>query len=318
MHTSLPTALRRVQGPWNLKHLKFDYEKCQVHGRKLKVQSCFGSVVFYCRPQSVLCHDGVTREIVFDMLFITADHQEAQTHMGVAGSARASFPCVTCECPLSAYGELDNVGIHRSFPTRGRDAHWELQREMTATLEGLVDTRRARGVAITDSLRASLAIGVEKRLGKPLSRRMGTLAAWEEFWCVQQGGDEELFTLVSADCLHTVEEGLTVHLREAHQKFLQETYPDRWQVLAEELDACLMEVGKQQRWPGWRLPAGHKRFFAAEERFTATELASIRMVSTSYASGMTQGMQCIQSRKCVCKCVGQLEVTEIEAKTDKP
>jgi hypothetical protein len=227
----------------------------------------------------VLCHDGVTRDIVFDLLFITADHQEAQTHMGVAGSAQAAFPCVTCECPLSVYGRLQDVGTHRSYPARGRDAHWELQREMTATLESEVERKRERGVEITDSLRAKLAIGVEKRLGRPLSRRMGTLAAWEGFWCVQQGGDEELFKLVSADCLHTVEEGLTLHLRSAHQKFLQDTYPERWLALAEELDACLLEVGKQQRWPGWRLPAGHKRFFAGDERFTATELASIRMVS---------------------------------------
>jgi hypothetical protein len=227
----------------------------------------------------VLCHDGVTREIVFDLLFITADHQEAQTHMGVSPSARAAFPCVTCECPLNAYGELNNVETHRSFPARGRDAHWELQRQMTAALETLVERRRERGEEITDSLRAQLAIGVEKRLGKPLSRRMGTLVAWEGFWCVQQGGDEELFKLVSSHCLHTVEEGLTLHLRAAHQKFLEVTYPTRWKALAEELDACLLEVGKHQRWPGWRLPAGDKRFFSGDERFTANELASIRMVS---------------------------------------
>lgn len=225
----------------------------------------------------MVCGDGRTREVVFDLLFITADHQEAQTHMGVAPSAQAAFPCVTCECPLTAFGELDTVQAHRTYPTRGRDAHWELQREMTAALESIVDGKRARGTEITDGLRASVAIGVEKRLGRPVSRRMGALVAWEGFWSVQEGGDEELFKLISTDCLHTVEEGLTLHLREAHQRFLQEEYPDRWQALAEELDASLLELGKQQRWPGWRLPAGHKRFFAREERSTATELASIRM-----------------------------------------
>lgn len=236
-------------------------------------------VLYSCRPVSVLCHDGVTRDIAFDLLFITADHQEAQTHMGVSPSALAAFPCVTCECPKTAFGVLDNVQAHRSYPVRGRDAHWELQNEMTATLESAVEGKRARGEEITDALRARLAIGVEKRLGKARSRRMGTLVAWEGFWSVQEGGDDELFGLVSADCLHTVEEGLTLHLREAHQKFLQEEYPERWQAMAEELDGMLLEVGKQ-RWPGWRLPAGHKRFFAGDERFTATELSSIRMVSS--------------------------------------
>jgi hypothetical protein len=223
-----------------------------------------------------MCGDGVRRNIIFDLLYLTADHQEAQTHFGIKGSAGCNFPCVLCEMPRIQMGSGD-LTQHREAKQRSTSEHRELQLEMTDEIQGRVREKERRGREVN---RHVVAATVEHNLGKARSRRMGFLA-WEGFLGVEEDGDAALFQLSAVDQLHTIEEGLVKHLRTCMLRYLQAKYQTSWNIKAQELDWRIQWCAKQLRWPGWKVRrAGW--FFHNEEPYSATELAAIRVACHAF------------------------------------
>jgi hypothetical protein len=69
-----------------------------------------------------------------DLLYICADHQEAQTQMGLFESAQASFPCCLCLCPQKEMGNK-SLAFHRSFPARTTEDYLSTMGEMLGQME---------------------------------------------------------------------------------------------------------------------------------------------------------------------------------------
>lgn len=211
--------------------------------------------------------------MLFDLLYVTADHQEAQTHFGVKGSAGCAFPCVMCEMPRKEMGAAD-LDVHRASTQRSTLAHRDLQHAMTVEMKEVIAMRESRDLDVNPNV---VAASVERRLGRPKSRKMGFLA-WEGMWGVEEDGDNALFNLCGVDQLHTVEEGLVKHLRGCMLQYLQAKFQSTWQNKAQELDRRIQACANNLRWPGWTMRRG-RWFFFNEEPYSAKELLAIRMVS---------------------------------------
>jgi hypothetical protein len=242
----------------------------------LCVSSCRGE------PILVRCGDGKERKLLFDLLYITADHQEAQTHFGIKGSARCNFPCVLCEMPRNDMGNAD-LGTHRLARERRTSDHRELQGSMVIEMNRLANRRERRGLEVNPAV---VAISAERKLGAAKSRKMGFLA-WEGLHGVEEDGDTALFSMCAVDQLHTVEEGIVKHLRTCMVEYLKTKFPSSWQNKAKELDRRLQHCADVLRWPGWNMKR-NRWFFFNDEPFSATELLAIRMVSRHLVNSLPQ------------------------------
>lgn len=232
-----------------------------------------------CRgePISIRCGDGQSRRIIFDLLYISADHQEAQVHFGIKASARCNYPCILCELPRANMGDA-NLENHRMALPRSTSDHRQLQQEMIADIARQRLRREAREVEVNTAI---LATAAERKFGASRSRKMGVLA-WEGFLGVEEDGDHSLFGLCAVDQLHTVEEGIVKHLRTCMVEYLQRHFPNSWQNKARELDRRIQVCADSLRWKGWTMRRG-RSFFFNDEPFSATELKAIRIVSSSHS-----------------------------------
>lgn len=210
--------------------------------------------------------------MLFDLLYISTDHQEAQTHFGIKGSAGCAYPCVLCEMPRVAMGSGD-LEEHRDATQRSTQGHRDVQHNMTMEMSKLIAKKQRLGQEVNAN---AVAASVERKLGAAKSMRMGYLA-WEGMWGVEEDGDDALFQLCGVDALHTVEEGLVKHMRACMLQYLQTKFQASWQTKAQELDRRIQACANQLRWPGWTMRR-NRWFFFNDEPYTATELMAIRMV----------------------------------------
>jgi hypothetical protein len=210
-------------------------------------------------PINVRCADGVERKVVVDLLYMCADHQEAQLHMGLFHSARSNRPCCICMCPKEQLGDV-SLDSHRSHEGRSLAEYKAVMEDMASQM--------------LEGRRPDL---VQQDVGRDLSLR-SVFSAFLGFNGVEHDGDGYLFSLCTPDILHSVLEGLVVHFKASILRYLQDHFPNMWQVKAGQLDALIAHVHTHCRWPGWRLRKD-KGFFTTTSTFTATENAAVLSVS---------------------------------------
>jgi Plavaka transposase len=210
------------------------------------------------QPIKMKCGDGRIRKFVPDLLYISADHQEAQMHMGLKISASSKAPCCICLCPKAEMGD-PTLDHHRLHEQRSRDAY-------LAMMEDMLVAMRTRQLHL-----------VQRDIGDATSMRL-VVNGWLGFRGVDEE-DDALFTLTPPDILHGLLEGLLLHFRQALKNCAREWLP----ALGEDgtmarLDTRMATLRKLLRAPGWRLPSDGRLWFSHKESFRAVEHEAVLQI----------------------------------------
>jgi Plavaka transposase len=207
----------------------------------------------------VTCGDGKRRKFVPDLLFLSADHQEAMLHSGLKASASTLYPCCICLCPKADMGE-PSVARQRNHPKRTNAAY----------------------VAMMQSALAAMQNGqqghvVQRAFGDGTSQRIA-MNGWLGFRSVDEE-DQGLHSLMAPDVLHGLLEGLLTHFRTCMKEWAaNESEEVTEREVMSVLDKRLQRVS-QVCVPGWRIPTrDHRLWFTSSETFQAVEHESVLQV----------------------------------------
>lgn len=217
--------------------------------------------VIECRlPMDIKCGDGHIRKFVVDLLFIAADHQEMQMHMGLSQSAKSSFPCCICLCPQTEMGAC-SLAAHRSHSSRTTLMYTDLLQEMITQVQ--------------NGRRHDL---VQKAVGRAQASQLMVVNGWMGF----RGVDEEeegVYGLPAPDILHGLFEGIMLHFRAALKGWAAAQYRAVGVAgVMARLDIRLQNVAKITN-SGWRIPTkDHRLWFSSNETFQAVEHAAVLQV----------------------------------------